>query len=137
MSLGPSLELPVFDGGRRRATVRLQGLRAQEAAVGYAGAVLDALHEVDNAAAACDAEQERQAALAAAVSQEQTALQLAQQRYQSGIAGFIEVLDAERSQQQAQLAQADSAAAAADSFVALYKALGGGWEEADIEARRE
>ena len=56
-SLGPSLEIPIFSGGARRANVRLQDVKAQEAAIAYAGTVLGALHEVENALTAYGTEQ--------------------------------------------------------------------------------
>ena len=56
------------------------------------------------------------------------ALTLARERYTSGITTFLDVLDAERNLQQTELALADSAAAVSINLVALYKALGGGWE---------
>lgn len=127
-SLGPSLEIPIFSGGARRATVRLDDVKAQEAAVAYAGTVLSALHDVENSLTAYGTEQSRHASLVATLSQNRTALDLAQQRYQSGIAGFLDVLYAERAQQQTELSLADSTAAVSTDLVALYKALGGGWQ---------
>lgn len=127
-SLGPSLEVPVFSGGARRATVQLQNVKAQEAAVAYAGTVLSALHEVENALTVYGTEQSRRAALARTLAQNRIALDLAQQRYQSGIASFLDVLDAERTQQQTELSLTDSTAAVSTDLVAVYKALGGGWQ---------
>lgn len=124
---GPSIELPIFDAGRRRATVRLQGVRAQEAALDYRRTVLSALHEVDNALAAYDADQSRRDLVAQAVARNREALDLARQRYAGGVASFITVLDAERTLQQNQLALADGEAAISTDLIGLYKALGGGW----------
>lgn len=129
LSLGPSVDLPIFDGGRHSATVRLQDLRAREAATAYAAAVLNALQEVENSAAAYNTELQRRQALRRAVVQEGDALLLSRQRYRSGLTDFLEVLEAERSLQQAQLAEADSIAVLSTDLVALYKALGGGWGE--------
>jgi NodT family efflux transporter outer membrane factor (OMF) lipoprotein len=127
-SLGPSLEIPIFSGGARRANVRLQDTKAQEAAIAYAGTVLSALHEVENALVAYGSEQSRRASLEATLGQNRTALTLAQQRYRSGIASFLDVLDAERAQQQTELSLTDSTAMVSTDLVALYKALGGGWQ---------
>ena len=124
---GPSVDLPIFDAGRRRATVRLQGVRAQEAALDYRKTVLGALHEVDNALAAYDADQSRRDLAAQAVARNREALDLARQRYAGGVASFITVLDAERTLQQNQLALADGEAAVSTDLIGLYKALGGGW----------
>lgn len=127
-SLGPSLDIPIFSGGARQANVRLQDAKAQEAAIAYAGTVLSALHEVENALVAYGNEQNRRASLEATLTQNRTALTLSQQRYQSGIASFLDVLDAERTLQQTQLSLTDSTATVSTDLVALYKALGGGWQ---------
>ena len=125
---GPRVDLPIFDAGRRRANVRLQDARAREAAVSYASTVLSALHDADNALTAYDTEQTRRGSLEATVAQNQVAVDLAQERYRAGVGSFLDVLDAERSLQQDQLTLADSTTAVSTDLVALYKALGGGWD---------
>ncbi|HEY3919525.1 MAG TPA: efflux transporter outer membrane subunit [Stellaceae bacterium] len=127
-SLGPSLEIPIFSGGARRATVALDDEKAEEAALTYASTVLSALHDVENALTAYGTEQSRHSALAATLAQNRTALDLAQQRYESGVAGFLDVLYAERTLQQTELLLTDSTAMQSTDLVALYKALGGGWQ---------
>jgi outer membrane protein, multidrug efflux system len=62
------------------------------------------------------------------VAQNRDAWLLAQQRYDAGVASFIEVLDAERTLQQNQLSLAESRTAVGVDLVRLYRALGGGWE---------
>lgn len=124
---GPSVELPIFDAGRRRATVRLQSVRAAEAVIDYRRTVLGALHEVDDALAAYGADQQRRQALTDTVVRNGDAADLARQRYASGVASFIDVLDAERVLEQNELTLADSSTAVSIDLVVLYKALGGGW----------
>jgi multidrug efflux system outer membrane protein len=124
---GPQLQVPVFDAGRRRASIRLADVREQEAALDYRRTVLSALDDVDNALAAYAADQSRQALLEQTVGRNRDALDLARQRYAAGVASYITVLDAERAMQQNQLSLADSEAAVSTDLVALYKALGGGW----------
>jgi NodT family efflux transporter outer membrane factor (OMF) lipoprotein len=126
-SIGPTFEVPVFDGSRW-ATVRLQNVRAQEAALDYERTVLAALHEVENALAAYKSDRDRGVALASAVAQSRDALELARARYSSGVANFIDVLDAERSLQQNELALATNTTAISTDLVAIYRALGGGWQ---------
>lgn len=132
-SIGPALQLPVFDRGRWK-TVRLYDVRAQQAALGYQRTVLDALHEVDNALASYAADQQRRAWLGSTVLQDRDVLSLERLRYESGLANFVDVLDAERSLQQNQVALIDSTTAVAVDLVRLYRALGGGWEAADHPA---
>jgi NodT family efflux transporter outer membrane factor (OMF) lipoprotein len=126
--VGPRLDLPIFDAGRRRANVRVQDARAREAAVSYADTVLGALHEADNALTAYDTEQTRRASLQATVAENRVAVDLALQRYKSGVSSFLDVLDAQRTLEQNQLMLADSTTAVSTDLVALYKALGGGWD---------
>ncbi|HEX3842717.1 MAG TPA: efflux transporter outer membrane subunit [Steroidobacteraceae bacterium] len=127
-SIGPAIELPIFEGGRLRATVRLQRVKAKEAAVTYAQTVLGALHQAEDALAAYGADQARRASLATAVTASRNARMLARQRYQSGVASFIDVLDAERTEEQNELALADATTAVSADLVQLYRTLGGGWE---------
>ncbi len=132
-SFGPTLDLPIFDQGRWR-TVRLYDVRAQEAALAYQRTVLNALHEVENALAAYGADQQRRAWLDATVAQNRDTLTLSRQRYESGLATFIEVLDAERTLQQNQLALADSLGALSTDLVRVYRSLGGGWQQTSLAA---
>jgi len=126
-SMGPTLDVPVFDRGRWKA-VRLYDVRAQEAALAYQRTVLNALREVENAIAAYGADQQRRAWLDATVTENRDALMLSRQRYETGLSNFIEVLDAERTLQQNQLSLADSSTAVTTDLVGLYRALGGGWQ---------
>jgi multidrug efflux system outer membrane protein len=126
-SLGPTLDLPVFDRGRWQ-TVRLYDVRAQEAALAYQRTVLNALREVENAIAAFGADRQRRTWLDATVTENREALLLSRQRYETGLSNFIDVLDAERTLQQNQLSLADSTTAVTTDLVGLYRALGGGWQ---------
>ena len=126
--LGPSITLPIFQGGRILATVVLRKAQQQEAALSFQKTVLQAFEDVDNALIAYHAEQARRDALRKAVEANGRALTLSTQRYQRGIADFLEVLTAQRSLFAAQMQLATSAAQASVNLVQLYKALGGGWE---------
>jgi multidrug efflux system outer membrane protein len=132
-SFGPGLQLPVFDRGSWKA-LRLYDVRSQEATLAYQHAVLKALHEVEDAAATFGADQQQRTWLEATVAQNRETLTLSRQRYESGLANFIEVLDAERTWQQNRMLLADSSSAAAADLVRLYRALGGGWQVDDRTA---
>ncbi len=127
--LGPTISIPIFEGGRLRATLALRKVEQQEAALNYQQTVLQAWHDVDNALTAYAAEQRRHDALAQAVTQNQLALKLSRERYTQGVADFLNVLDAERTLLSAQLSLADSSTTVSSNLVQLYKALGGGWEQ--------
>jgi outer membrane protein, multidrug efflux system len=130
---GPAIELPIFEGGRLRATVRLQRAAAREAAVAYAQTVLVALQQVEDAMAAYGDDQRSRASLEFAVTASRNARVLAAQRYQSGVASFIDVLDAERVEEQNEVSLADATRAVSADLVQLYRALGGGWESSSAE----
>lgn len=127
-SLGPSLSLPLFDGGRRRATVELRKAEQQEAAVAYQRTVLRAWHEIDDALTGYAAEQLRNAELADSVRASRAALEVANTRYEHGLTNFLNALDAQRTLLRTQRDYADSSTAIATRLVALYKALGGSWD---------
>ncbi len=130
-SFGPAIQLPIFEGGRLHAEVRLQKVKAKEAAVAYAQTVLTALHQVEDALAAYGDDQARLASLKMAVTASRDARLLARQRYQSGVASFIDVLDAERTEEQNEVSLAEATTTVSSDLVQLYRALGGGWESAD------
>ena len=108
--------------------MRLQRVKAKEAAVVYAQTVLAALNQVEDALAAYGSDQARSASLETAATASRNARLLARQRYQSGVASFIDVLDAERTEEQNELSLADATTAVSADLVGLYRALGGGWE---------
>ena len=126
--IGPSLYLPIFDGGRRRSTVELRKLQQQEAAVAYQRTVLRAWHEIDNALGAYIAQQQRTRELTEAVTASRDAYELATMRYEHGMTSFLVALDAQRTLLRAQQAFSESTTAVSTQLVAIYKALGGGWE---------
>lgn len=126
--IGPQLVAPLFDAGRRRAKVQVATYRAEAAAVDYGRTVLNALHEVDGALTAYAEEQKRRGSIMQAVSQNRAAVRLARLRYENGLDSILDVLDAERTLHENESLLADSTTAISIRLVALYKALGGGWD---------
>jgi len=127
-SFGPSLTIPIFEGGRLRRTVELREAAQQEAAINYQRTVLQAFTDVDNALVAYAAEQRRRTRLAAQAVQSRRALNLAQSRFRQGLSDFLEVLTAQRTLLSSEQQLSDSTATVSANLVSLYKALGGGWE---------
>jgi NodT family efflux transporter outer membrane factor (OMF) lipoprotein len=125
---GPGITVPLFEGGQLRATLHLREAQQREAVLAWQRVVLRAWHEVDNALTAYRTEQARRAELVRAVADSQRAAALAQSRYQQGVSDFLSVLDAERTLLGTQQQLAHSTSAVSENLVALYKALGGGWE---------
>ena len=130
-SFGPSITWAALDIGHVRSRIAAAGAEASSALAQYEKTVLTALEETENALVDFGTVRARRNFLAESVRASQAASDLAQARYNDGAADFLTVLDAERVllQAQDQLAQADTQAATA--LVAVYKALGGGWEEQD------
>jgi NodT family efflux transporter outer membrane factor (OMF) lipoprotein len=135
-AFGPAITIPIFEGGQLRSTLQLRKAQQQEAAVNFQRIVLQAWHDVDNALTAYKAEQTRRDELIQAVAENRRALTLAQSRYAQGVADFLTVLDTERNLLATQQQLAQSTATVSSNLVALYKALGGGWEIDMPETRK-
>jgi NodT family efflux transporter outer membrane factor (OMF) lipoprotein len=128
-SIGPSLSLPIFDGGRRRAVVEVRRLDQQQAAVAYQQTVLRAWHEIENALSGYSAEQERNRELATALTASREAYDIARLRYNHGMINYLAELDARRTLLQTERAYSQSNIQLGTQWVAVYKALGGGWPQ--------
>jgi NodT family efflux transporter outer membrane factor (OMF) lipoprotein len=128
LSIGPQMTVPIFTAGRVRANIRLQTTAQQEAFFAYRQTVLTALRDVESALIAFSKDQQNRAALARAVQFNQRAVDLSTQAYTSGQVDFLNVLSAEQRLYATQdsLVQADRTLAT--DLIALYKALGGGWQ---------
>lgn len=123
-SVGPSLDLPLFDGGRRRRAVQLRELQQQEAAIDFQRTVLQAWREIDDALNAYGAERQAQRELVQREASARDAWQLAQARYQGGTTDFTAVVDAQRGYLQARRDLVASEGRMRTGFVAVNKALG-------------
>jgi NodT family efflux transporter outer membrane factor (OMF) lipoprotein len=126
---GPSVTLPIFEGGQLKSMLNLSQAQQAEAAITYHRTVLQAWHEVVNAIASLRLEQVRRARLRAQLDHTRAALDLGRSRYNDGVADFLTVLDAERSLLQNEQQLAQSTTNVALDLVTLFKALGGGWEQ--------
>ncbi|WMY12652.1 efflux transporter outer membrane subunit [Paraburkholderia phenoliruptrix] len=125
---GPSITLPIFEGGRLKGMLQLREAQQQEAAIVYKQTVLNAWREVDDALVTYDAEQRRRDRLSLAVSMNERALAVARDRYKAGALDYLDVLNVQRQLLDAQSNLQKSKAAAATNLITLCKALGGGWE---------
>jgi len=126
--IGPSITLPIFEGGRLKGTLHLREAQQQEAAIVYKRTVLQAWREVDDALVVYDAEQRRNDRLKQVVSLNQSALSIARQRYKAGAVDFLDVLNVQKQLLDAQSNLEHSKANAATNLITLCKVLGGGWE---------
>ncbi len=129
-SIGPSVTWPVFEGGRIRGNIALRTAAQEESLAAYRAAVLGAFQEVEDALVAFSNEQASRAELENAVRANQRTTDLARRLYAQGLTDFLTVLDAERSLFTSQDQLAQSQRDVALDLVALYKAVGGGWDVA-------
>lgn len=127
-SVGPTVYLPIFQGGKLTQRLALNESRQKEAALAYRQTVLRAWHEVDNAIDTWSAQRSHHAELVLAYQQNKEAFQVAKRSYQQGVADYMTVLTAQRQLLAAQNQLNTSSINAAISVVNLYKALGGGWD---------
>nr|WP_132459165.1 efflux transporter outer membrane subunit [Paraburkholderia sp. BL8N3] len=132
-SVGPSVSLPIFEGGALRANVKIANAQAAQAALQYRQSVLTALQEVDNALVAYRTEQDHRAALISTVEANRTSLEISTDSYRKGLSTFISVLDAERQLAHTREQLAQSTVGVTVDLIALYKSLGGGWEETSTQ----
>jgi NodT family efflux transporter outer membrane factor (OMF) lipoprotein len=127
-SVGPTVRWPVFDAGRIRANIEVRNAQQEQALRQYEKTMLTALQDVENALVNYAKEQQRYRSLEEAVAANRRAMAMSNELYIRGLADFLNVLEAQRSLyfSEAELAVSESRMAA--NLVALYKALGGGWE---------
>jgi multidrug efflux system outer membrane protein len=127
-AIGPSITWAAFDLGRVRARISSTRAQTDAALANYEGAVLNALGDTEGALLSYGRSQSRRDALQLAAAASDKAADLARQRFEGGLIDFLEVLDAERTALSAELLLAQSRTDAATSLIAVYKALGAGWD---------
>ena len=128
-SIGPSISLPIFQGGQLVENVKLAKAQQAEMALNYRQTVLTALQDVENALVAYRSDQVKRDSLQRAVDAGQEAFDLARDAYRSGLGSFLDVLSAETRLDEAREAWVTSNLQVTTDLVALYKALGGGWQD--------
>jgi multidrug efflux system outer membrane protein len=127
-SFGPSITWAAFDLGRVRARIEAADARAETNLALYERTVLTALEETENALVEFGRQQARRGFLRTSAQASEQAAGLARLRFEDGVTDFLTVLDAERTVLEAQDRLAQSETDTATALVAVYKALGGGWE---------
>ena len=130
-NLGPAIRWPVFQGGRLRARQDFAEAVAEEAAVRYESTVLQALAETESALILYGEERRTYESLTEAAQASARAAELAERLYEKGLGDFLTVLDAQRRLVEIQDQAVQSETRVLVRLIALYKALGGGWEAFD------
>jgi outer membrane protein, multidrug efflux system len=127
-AFGPSISWAAFDLGRVHTRIGIAKAQTDAALSAYEGSVLNALADTEGALITYGRAQSRREALAVAAAASDKAADLAQKRFEGGLIDFLEVLDSERTALAAELLLSQSRTDAATSLIAVYKALGAGWE---------
>jgi NodT family efflux transporter outer membrane factor (OMF) lipoprotein len=127
-SVGGTVDLPIFDAGRRQGNYKTAKAFYQEILVGYQQAINGAFHDVSDSLIAYQKAKEYRLATQQFTDTLRDQSRLANLRYRGGVSSYLEVLDTERQrltgEQQLAQAQRDELLA----LVQLYKSLGGGWQ---------
>ncbi|CAJ0792877.1 Toluene efflux pump outer membrane protein TtgC [Ralstonia psammae] len=128
-SFGPSVSLPIFDGGTGAARVETARARYDQALASYRGKVRQAVQEVEDALVRLDASERRVDAATMADSQYAKVLEASNARYRLGAGSLLQLEDVRRTALQASQSLAAVKLERAQAWVALYKAVGGGWRD--------
>ncbi len=134
LSAGAGLSWNLFDGGKVKANVAIANERQRQALLTYRKTVLTALQDVEDALTRCDADRIRQHDLARETDSARAADDLSGGQYRAGLIPFSTVLTTESALLVAEDAAAQNIGTSAQDLVALYKALGGGWDATDLVA---
>jgi NodT family efflux transporter outer membrane factor (OMF) lipoprotein len=132
-----AVSLPLFNRGRLHATVRQRQAQADEATLAYRQAVLGALQDVEDALTRLSADRRRLDDLRASTLAAHDAADSAAVRYRNGLTPAADMVTARQTLLTATDAEVQAEAGAAQDLVALYKALGGGWDERRISMQDE
>jgi NodT family efflux transporter outer membrane factor (OMF) lipoprotein len=127
-SFGPTFQWPIFNYGRIKNNVRVQDARFQQFLVNYQNTVLNAAQEAEDALIGFLRSQEAAAFEQYSVNAAQRSVEIALVQYREGAVDYQRVLDTQRALLDEELRLADLHSSIATNLIALYKALGGGWE---------
>jgi multidrug efflux system outer membrane protein len=134
-SYGPGLSWPIFAGGAVRANIEVQNALQEQALAAYESTVLTALQDAETSLATYDQSRQGQRSLSQAVDASRQAAQIARDLYQKGLTDFLNVLQSETTLYQAQDQLIQDQQQVSTALVAVFKALGGGWEVATEQAQ--
>ncbi|WP_319411308.1 efflux transporter outer membrane subunit [uncultured Cohaesibacter sp.] len=126
-SVGPAITVPLFEAGRLKAAVDVAEASRDEALAVYEASVLTAMEEVENAIITLSQQRRRSEKLAKAVDAYRRADKASKTLYEAGSITYLELLDGQRQLYAAESSWIDSQLSATTAYIALNKALGGGW----------
>jgi outer membrane protein TolC len=123
-SSASTITMPLFNWGKLQANIEAKDAQFEQAFLAYQSIVLTAFQEVENALVSYRNESERYDALSQVIRSNQIILDLTIERYNKGLTGFLDVLQAQQAMYQTKILQIESLAIIAQQNVALHKALG-------------
>jgi multidrug efflux system outer membrane protein len=126
-SIGPSVHVPIFEGGRNRAHLKATEARFEEFVAGYRGTILNAFREVEDALSDLRLISAQSDAVNRSLLGARDTAALAHERYQRGLSSYLEVVDAQRIALQSERQAAQLRGQRVIATILLAKALGGGW----------
>lgn len=127
-SIGPNFVWPFLNYGRLKNSVRVQDARLQQSLIAYRETVLQAAREVEDAMVGLEGAVQQDELLAITVESAKRSTEVAQLRFNEGFADYQRVLDAQQSLFTQQSRYVNTHSSIVSNFIALYLALGGGWE---------
>ncbi len=126
--VGPTLSWDILNYGRIKNRVRVQDARLQQQIVNYQHTVLSAVRETEDALVSFFKSQEAETLMAESVRAAKRSVEISQTQYREGIEGYQRVLDTLRFQSEQEDSLSNIKGSVALNLIAIYKALGGGWE---------
>lgn len=133
-SIGPvAVTLPLFDGGRRAANVEAAQARYEEAVAQYRASARQAVREVEQALVNLESARQRMEQARAAAADYRASLTGIEARYRAGLASLLELEEARRTQLAAETAVVTLQRERLAAWIAMYRAVGGGWSRPDAE----
>ncbi len=133
-SITPDIRARIFDRERIRQEILVSDARVKQAAITYEKTIIVAVQEVESAIGAIKAQTDREGQLTEAVEAAEAAVQISRIQYERGIADYLSVINAQQSLNVARDARVATQQARLTQVVALYKAMGGGWEGVPMQA---
>jgi multidrug efflux system outer membrane protein len=137
LSIGPFIQLPLYDGGAGNARLQIARAQAEQAAIDYRAAILQSFREVADALITIQKAREQMVESEARRAAAAEYLRLTDLRYRGGVSSYLEVLDAQRQLFAAELDLTDIKRVQLVAVVQLYRALGGGWSDAELQKLAE
>jgi multidrug efflux system outer membrane protein len=132
-SIGPFVDLPIYQSGRGTGNVEVAKAQLRQAELAYRRGVLQAYRETADALVVTDKVREFIAQSEVRTNSARQVLRLQHKRYRAGVVSYLEVLDAERQLFASEIELARARLTQLEAYVELYRALGGGWSETEIQ----